>query len=52
MAAMLIYFAGSISGGRDDVSIYQKIVHLLKSYGEVLTEHVVDNPQLDSSGNN
>ncbi len=37
---MKIYFAGSISGGRDDVHIYANIVDILKTYGTVLTEHV------------
>jgi nucleoside 2-deoxyribosyltransferase len=39
---MKIYFAGSIRGGREDAHIYEKIVGLLKNYGEVLTEHVGD----------
>ncbi|MDP4039549.1 MAG: nucleoside 2-deoxyribosyltransferase [Candidatus Pacearchaeota archaeon] len=39
---MKIYFAGSISGGRDDVKIYSEIINYLKKYGEVLTEHVGD----------
>ena len=50
MAAMRIYFAGSIRGGRDDVQLYLKIVKLLQRYGTVLTEHVAD-PQLESCGN-
>ncbi len=37
---MKIYFAGSITGGREDVSIYQEIVSMLKKYGEVLSEHI------------
>ncbi|KAM6916113.1 5-hydroxymethyl-dUMP N-hydrolase [Xenentodon cancila] len=37
---MKIYFCGSIRGGRDDVHVYQRIVHKLQSYGSVLTEHV------------
>jgi hypothetical protein len=37
---MKIYFAGSISAGRQDVPIYQKIISLLKNYGEVLTEFI------------
>ncbi|CAL8367583.1 unnamed protein product [Gadus morhua 'NCC'] len=37
---MHIYFCGSIRGGRQDVDIYQKIVRKLKTFGEVLTEHV------------
>ncbi|MED4051019.1 nucleoside 2-deoxyribosyltransferase [Priestia megaterium] len=39
---MKIYFAGSIRGGRQDVERYQEIISFLKSYGEVLTEHVGD----------
>ncbi len=37
---MKIYFAGAIRGGRDDVALYLEIVKLLRTYGEVLTEHV------------
>lgn len=37
---MKVYFCGSIRGGRDDVTIYQRIIQKLKSYGSVLTEHV------------
>ncbi len=39
---MKIYFAASIRGGRDDWASYLQIVHQLRSYGEVLTEHVGD----------
>jgi 2'-deoxynucleoside 5'-phosphate N-hydrolase len=39
---MKIYFAGSIRGGRRDVSLYQSIITILSSFGEVLTEHVGD----------
>lgn len=39
---MKIYFAGSIRGGRDDVAFYLQIIQYLKSFGEVLTEHVGD----------
>ena len=35
-----IYFAGAIRGGREDAALYLEIVGLLKSYGNVLTEHV------------
>ncbi|XP_072292996.1 5-hydroxymethyl-dUMP N-hydrolase [Eucyclogobius newberryi] len=35
-----IYFCGSIRGGRDDVHVYQRIVHALRTHGTVLTEHV------------
>jgi len=37
---MKIYFAGSIRGGRDDALLYLGIIEFLKSFGEVLTEHV------------
>ncbi|XP_018518320.1 2'-deoxynucleoside 5'-phosphate N-hydrolase 1 [Lates calcarifer] len=37
---MRIYFCGSIRGGRDDVTLYRRIVQKLQSYGTVLTEHV------------
>jgi hypothetical protein len=37
-----IYFAGSISGGRGDQAIYQRIIELLKQHGTVLTEHFGD----------
>ena len=37
---MKIYFAGSIRGGRDEESIYLRIINYLTNFGEVLTEHV------------
>jgi hypothetical protein len=40
---MKIYFAGSITGGRDDSQLYAEIIKLLQTYGEVLTEHIGDN---------
>ncbi|MFZ5571124.1 MAG: nucleoside 2-deoxyribosyltransferase [Thermodesulfobacteriota bacterium] len=46
---MKIYFAGSIRGGRDDAGIYQNLIGWLRSYGEVLTEHVGD-PALTEKG--
>lgn len=39
---MKIYFAGSIRGGREDAALYQQIIEHLKSYGDVLTEHIGD----------
>ena len=39
---MKIYFAGSISGGRQDAGLYIEIITIFKKYGEVLTEHVGD----------
>ena len=46
---MKIYFAGSIRGGRQDAALYEQIIQYLKSFGEVLTEHVGD-PALTSAG--
>lgn len=46
---MRIYFAGSIRGGREDAALYLKIIEYLKTYGEVLTEHIGD-PNLTSVG--
>ncbi len=39
---MKFYFAGSISGGREDAPRYKVIVEMLARYGEVLTEHIGD----------
>jgi len=36
----VIYFAGSIRGGRDDALIYAQLIEKLKEFGHVLTEHV------------
>ncbi|XP_073246413.1 putative 2'-deoxynucleoside 5'-phosphate N-hydrolase 1 [Porites lutea] len=41
-AKRLIYFCGSIRGGRDDAALYKRIIDQLKQYGEVLTEHIGD----------
>ena len=46
---MKIYFAGSIRAGRDDAAIYETMITWLRSYGEVLTEHVGD-PALSAAG--
>jgi hypothetical protein len=46
---MKIYFAGSIRAGRDDSAIYETMITWLRSYGEVLTEHVGD-PALSERG--
>ncbi len=35
-----IYFAGSISGGRNDIELYQALIRHLDLYGTVLTEHI------------
>lgn len=41
-ANRFIYFCGSIRGGRDDATLYKRIIDQLKQYGEVLTEHIGD----------
>jgi nucleoside 2-deoxyribosyltransferase len=46
---MKIYFAGSIRGGRDDAALYLQIIDYLKTFGEVLTEHIGD-PNLTHLG--
>jgi hypothetical protein len=38
----VIYFAGSIRGGRADVPLYSALIERLTSYGDVMTEHVGD----------
>jgi nucleoside 2-deoxyribosyltransferase len=35
-----IYFCGSIRGGRQLASTYEKIIRILGQYGQVLTEHL------------
>lgn len=37
---MKIYFAGAIRAGREDATIYEAMVTWLRSFGEVLTDHV------------
>lgn len=49
MARMKIYFAGSIRGGRENVPVYDAMITYLRSFGEVLTEHV-GNPSLSEKG--
>jgi hypothetical protein len=39
-ASMKIYFAGSIRAGRDDAVMYEAMIGWLRSFGDVLTEHV------------
>ena len=46
---MKIYFAGSIRGGREDAALYLQIIDYLKTFGEVLTEHIGD-PKLTHMG--
>jgi hypothetical protein len=39
---MKIYFAASIRAGRGDVAVYAAMIEWLRSFGQVLTEHVGD----------
>lgn len=38
-----IFFTGSVRGGRAQQPSYEIIVHELRKYGQVLSEHVADN---------
>lgn len=43
---MKIYFAGAIRAGRQDAGVYRSLIEHLRTYGDVLTEHVgIDNPE-------
>lgn len=35
-----IYFCGSIRGGRQDAQLYHDLIMYLKTFGNVLTEHI------------
>ncbi len=43
----VIYFAGSIRGGRGDRALYAEIIRSLQAYGRVLTEHIADESLTD-----
>ncbi|KAM8947113.1 5-hydroxymethyl-dUMP N-hydrolase isoform 1-T1 [Pelodytes ibericus] len=49
MAALKVYFCGSIRGGREDRALYQQIIQELRKHGNVLTEHIA-NPAISASG--
>jgi len=44
---MKIYFCGSIRGGRDLANTYATMIAWLRSYGEVLTEHLGSNEEIE-----
>lgn len=46
-----IYFAGRITGGRRYADLYLRIVEQLRTYGNVLTEHVA-NPTVEAGKKN
>ncbi len=45
----VIYFAGSIRGGRADAAIYSQLIDRLRKFGRVFTEHV-GSPSLTANG--
>ncbi|KAG9472836.1 hypothetical protein GDO78_016761 [Eleutherodactylus coqui] len=49
MAALSVYFCGSIRGGREDLLLYQRIIQLLQRNGTVLTEHI-GRPEISEAG--
>jgi len=46
---MNIYFCGSIRGGRDLAAMYEKMIDMLGSYGQVLTEHLGSDEEIESN---
>ncbi|MEI8364518.1 MAG: nucleoside 2-deoxyribosyltransferase [archaeon] len=47
-----IYFAGSITGGRDDAPVYAILIEYLKTKGKVLTEHIGSSSILEKGEEN
>ena len=47
-SGMKFYFCGSIRGGRQLAADYQKIIEMLKCHGEVLTEHLGKDQEIES----
>ena len=45
---MNIYFCGSIRGGRDLAKTYEEIITILKDYGNVLTEHLGSDEEIET----
>jgi len=45
---MNIYFCGSIRGGRDLAKTYEEIIVMLGNYGNVLTEHLGSDEEIES----
>jgi 2'-deoxynucleoside 5'-phosphate N-hydrolase len=45
---MKFYFCGSIRGGRQLADDYQRIIEMLKQYGQVLTEHLGDDQEIET----
>ena len=43
-----IYFCGSIRGGRQLASTYEKLIQMLQTHGEVLTEHLGNDKEIQS----
>ncbi|XP_073419619.1 5-hydroxymethyl-dUMP N-hydrolase [Dendrobates tinctorius] len=49
MAALSLYFCGSLRGGREDRALYADIIRRLQRYGTVLTEHI-GRPDISEAG--
>lgn len=45
---MKIYFCGSIRGGRHLAATYSRMISLLQTYGEVLTEHLGSDEEIEN----
>lgn len=45
---MKFYFCGSIRGGRQLAADYHEIINMLKRHGQVLTEHLGSDQQIES----
>ena len=45
---MKIYFCGSIRGGRHLAATYSRMISLLQSYGNVLTEHLGSDEEIET----
>ena len=45
---MKIYFCGSIRGGRQLASTYEKLIAMLSGYGKVLSEHLGSNEIIEN----
>ncbi|XP_053315109.1 2'-deoxynucleoside 5'-phosphate N-hydrolase 1 isoform X1 [Spea bombifrons] len=50
MAALRVYFCGSIRGGGGDRELYGRIIALLREYGRVLTEHIASGEEAGERG--
>lgn len=47
---MKVFFSGSIRGGGEYLSYYHQILNYLRSFGEIISEHLDQEIQVDSQG--